>query len=819
MTTQSADTKKRYQSIRNKVQKVLRKMKNDWFLDKAKQVLQFYANTNNPKLLYESIREVYGPTISRPNHILDKEGSTVLISKPAVTERWHEHFSDLLDCTQEVSINSHDYEHQYIPSIPSTDVPTIEEVTAAINQLHSGKSPGPDQIPPEILKNGGATLTTRLHELIVDCWTQEKVPQDWKDATIVTIYKRKGSHQDCNNYRGISLLSIVGKVMSRVVVIRLSAFAESVVPESQCGFRKNRSTIDQIFAIRQIQEKCVEQQRDLVCVFIDLTKAYDVINREALWSVIAHLGIPPKIVNVIRAFHNGMHATVRVEDGESTPFDISNGLRQGCVMAPLLFNLYFTAVLREALYNIGDGITIRLKLDGNLFNIRRLKSRNTELQVIKELLYADDCALVAHNNEDMQIMLDSFGKTTRKYGLKISLAKTEYITQTVSNCMHPPLGIYEKNIQNVNNFTYLGSVISAKGSLDAEITNRLHKASRAFGALYHRVWKDKAIHQGAKLAIYTAVVLSVLLYGCQSWTPYQRHVSKLESFHHRCLRTILGIRWQQMVPNTAVLKRAGCSSIAGLLGFYRLKWLGHVERFENHRIPRKLLFGELKEGKRPQYKPKKRYKDCVASDLTDFGISRASWSSKCLNRLKWRVLVADGLSKFEDNRLLHLEARRTARKSKHPPPPTTTTSDDQVCCPESGCPKVFHGPRKMSSLKRHITMNDAPLQRMEGHQGNHLREMQQILFLQKWFLETQVQRFILTSIVNHDGIIIIIIMYVCTYVCMYVCMFVCMYVCMYVCMFVCMYVRVYVCMYDHQEQYRHLHSLDFSVVSISITTN
>ena len=171
-----------------------------------------------------------------------------------------------------------------------------------------------------------------------------------------------------------------------------------------------------------------EQQRGLVCVFIDLTKAYDTINREALWKVISSLGMPSKIINIIQAFHNGMHASVKVEDGESTPFAISNGLRQGCVMAPLLFNLYFTTVLKEALKHADNGMEIKLKLDGNLFNLRRLKARNVELQIIKELLYADDCALVTHCYEDMQCMLNGFASTTTKYGLKISLKKTSTYT-------------------------------------------------------------------------------------------------------------------------------------------------------------------------------------------------------------------------------------------------------------------------------------------------------------------------------------------------------------------------------------------------------
>src|ERR1044072_3212788 len=92
-------------------------------------------------------------------------------------------------------------------------------------------------------------------------------------ATIVTIYKRKGNKSICGNYRGISLLSIAGKILTRIILVRLLNFiAGKVLPEAQCGFRPKRKTSDMIFAARQIQEKCREQHKDLYTVFIDLTK-------------------------------------------------------------------------------------------------------------------------------------------------------------------------------------------------------------------------------------------------------------------------------------------------------------------------------------------------------------------------------------------------------------------------------------------------------------------------------------------------------------------------------------------------------------------
>ena len=107
-----------------------------------------------------------------------------------------------------------------------------------------------------------------------------------RDAKIVTLYKNKGDRSDCNNYRGISLLSIVGKAFARVVLARLQVLAQQVYPESQCGFRAGRSTTDMIFSLRQLQEKCREQQKALFIAYIDLTKAFELVSRSGLFKIL-----------------------------------------------------------------------------------------------------------------------------------------------------------------------------------------------------------------------------------------------------------------------------------------------------------------------------------------------------------------------------------------------------------------------------------------------------------------------------------------------------------------------------------------------------
>ena len=175
-------------------------------------------------------------------------------------------------------------------------------------------------------------------------------PSRIQGCVIYPPIQRKGNLQLCDNHRGISLLSVVAKVLARVLLNRLNEHLRQpgLLLEIQCGFRKDRGTTDMIFTARQLQEKCQEQNMDLYMTFVDLTKAFDTVSREGLWKIMAKLGCPTKFIAMFRQFHDGMLARVQ-NDGEfSDPFTVTNGVKQGCVLAPTLFSMMFSAMLTIA---------------------------------------------------------------------------------------------------------------------------------------------------------------------------------------------------------------------------------------------------------------------------------------------------------------------------------------------------------------------------------------------------------------------------------------------------------------------------------------
>ena len=579
-------------------------------------------------------------------------------------KRWAEHFSTLLNKPSTVDPTALEQVPQQ-PTLNDLDLPpSMDELSKALKQTNSGRASGKDCIPAEIYKAAGPRAMEVFLDIIQSIWDQEKMPDDFRDALIVALYKNKGSKADCGNYRGISLLSIAGKIFARIILNRLIAVSEANLPEAQCGFRPGRSTVDMIFTVRQVQEKCLEQNLDLYSVFIDLTKAFDTVSREALWDVLARYGCPPKFIQIIRLFHVDMTGQVLSNGEQSDPFSISNGVKQGCVLAPVLFNLFFACVLRQAVGNTDKGVYVRFRYDGSIFDLRRLSAKTKTLNsLIQEALFADDCALMAHKPGDLQAMLNSFSDASKQFGLSISLEKTEVLFQRAPNSVAPQPAIFidDVELKVVDSFKYLGSMISVDGSLDKEIAYRISKASQALGRLRNRLLNHHNVTLDTKLKVYRAVVLPSLLYGCETWSVYRRHLKQLERFHQRALRSILGIRWQDRATNTEVFKRTNCISIEAMLLKSCLRWTGHVIRMEDQRIPKQLLFGELEQGHRRQGRPCKRFKDTVKAGLQWCDIPPTELVATALDRQRWRTLSQSASSALEEERRHQAQSARERR--------------------------------------------------------------------------------------------------------------------------------------------------------------
>ena len=181
-----------------------------------------------------------------------------------------------------------------------------------------------------------------------------------------------------------------------------------MLPESQCGFCQNRGATDRIFTARQIQEKCSEQRQGLYQVFVDLTKAFDSVNRETLWKILGKLGCPDHFVKLIRSFHDEMEVSVNVGGTLTDPLKVETGVQQEDLLAPTLFSVFFSIVLNDAFRDCNQEIYIRYRSSGKPFNIRHFAAKTKVLVALVRDLYADDCDLVAHTESDIQCFMDTY---------------------------------------------------------------------------------------------------------------------------------------------------------------------------------------------------------------------------------------------------------------------------------------------------------------------------------------------------------------------------------------------------------------------------
>ena len=213
-----------------------------------------------------------------------------------------------------------------------------------------------------------------------------------------------------------------------------------------------------IFSLRQLQEKCREQRQPLFIAFIELTKAFDLVSRDGIFKILPKIGCPPRLLSIIRSFHEDMKGTVVFEGSTSAAFNIRSGEKQGCVLAPTLFGILCAVMLKHAFGSAAEGIYLRTRTGGKLFNLSRLRARTkVQLRCLRDFLFTDDAAVTAHSAEDLQQLMTRFSDACQAFGLTISLKKTQVMGQDTDSA--PAISINDHELDVIHDFVYLGSAI------------------------------------------------------------------------------------------------------------------------------------------------------------------------------------------------------------------------------------------------------------------------------------------------------------------------------------------------------------------------
>ncbi|KAL0271345.1 UNVERIFIED_CONTAM: hypothetical protein PYX00_008462 [Menopon gallinae] len=499
--------------------------------------------------------------------------------------------------------------------------PSIEEIRSTIKQLKNNKAPGENAIVAELLKAGGLSLETEIHRLITTIWKTEKIPERWNKAVIGPIFK-KGDKTKTTNYRGISLLDVGYKILTTILHTRIQPYAEEIISENQCGFRKGKSKINHIFTVKQILEKNWEYNKTSHLILVDFKQAYDSVDRSRLWPTLVQLGIPIKYVRLIQMCYQDTQCKVRFQNEESTKFLVKNGLRQGDPLAPTLFNLALEAIMRQS----------------DTTNTPDFNSPDDTTT----LAFADDVVMISQSRNKLVEKCADFLGAAKQMGLLVNEEKTKYmcVTRQKRRTVDSTIPVNNYRFQEVESFKYLGVTLDNVNHTHKELEERMACANRRYFWILP-ILKSKNISHKSKITHYKTYLRPVLTYACETWTLTEGDRQKLGRFERKILRKIYGPILNANEQRFERRRREELESLyaePNILSYVRsrrIEWIGHVRRATDSIMYRATF--QQREGRRPRGRPRTRYVDSIKEDMAR--IDTQATIDHALDGEGWKELV------------------------------------------------------------------------------------------------------------------------------------------------------------------------------------
>ena len=402
----------------------------------------------------------------------------------------------------------------------------------------------------------------------------------------------------------------MSRILAKIIMNRLKESYEKHISEEQYGFRQNRSTTDGIFVLKNVIDRF---GGTLIAVYIDLTAAYDHVPREFLFRLLGFRTGAYHLIAILKKMYEGTTASIK---GTQAKFDVLIGCRQGGQESPCLFNYYFDYVLKVAAHAINEafpngwGVQYEYNIPHLCTNrSQRREGRMNGTDIIRWILYADDVVLFCRSTKEAHTLLEIINSTCKRFGLTISFKKTKTQVFHDSNLSKKEtlFQIDDEIIENVQQFTYLGQVISC----NKKVCFTEHRTARAIAKFneLRNVLTDKSVNLNTRKKLMESCVRSRLTYGLQSWLPNQGELKKLEVCWVRMLRSMVKGGWKRRnVPeegdneteadysfiysNRKIQEIVRTQPLESFINSQYLKYIGHVCRRENFNLTKKIMFSK-----------------------------------------------------------------------------------------------------------------------------------------------------------------------------------------------------------------------------------
>lgn len=562
-----------FTEIRKQTSKIIRTEKRRYDKKRLEEIDTNFRQ-NNTRDFYKVFKEEITGYKPMSLHFKDSTGKLVTNNKDNC-ELLAKYFKNLLNCeepTQRLTFC------KPLKENPPSEPPSLHQIENYISQLKNNRAPGEDGIVAEMWKLGGKRAAETIYEVIKDCWEKERIPDDWRQAIIHPLHK-KGDRTDTNNYRGISLLPVTYKILSKALMNNIEAQAEHKIGEYQAGFRKSRSCPEQIFNLKTILRIRAMRNLNTVVTFVDFKKAYDSIDRQTVFLTLEEVGIDKTTRKLVEQTLTDTTSKVKFLGEVSEPFRINTGVRQGDGLSPILFNLVLDKVVRE---------WERELKEKNIEGIHLGQGRGRF--EVKCLAFADDIAIISKDRSDAKIMVETLHRTAAKTGLQVSYEKTEYIEH--KNNREKYLQTQHGNIKRVEKFKYLGEWIQSNGLDNTTSKERSRKMELAYKLTQNR-YNKRSVSFQAKIKHYATVIKPEALYGSECLTLNKKgEQEELEKKERKILRKILGP--QKNKDNNWMKRRnedlyRNIETITDSIRKRRLKFYGHIHRMNDNRLTKRIF--------------------------------------------------------------------------------------------------------------------------------------------------------------------------------------------------------------------------------------
>lgn len=487
--------------------------------------------------------------------------------------------------------------------------------------MKNGKTPGNDQITVEMIKNIGEKGSKLLLKIFNKIWKEENIPKEWEIGLILPIHK-KGDAMECSNYRGITLLSTLMKILEKILEGRLREEVETKLLQSQSGFRKRKSIQDHIFTIKEIINRAQARSKIVYLAFMDMEKAFDRVPRVKLWECLREKNVGEKLIRVIKCLYRETRNKIISKNAESEIFITNEGVRQGGCLSPLLFIIYMDHLIRAA-----NSRTKSLELG----------YKNMEKVAISECAFADDVAIMAGNAKDLATNLKIWNEVLNKNGMKMNKSKTK-IMVSADRKIDVEIKVDGERIEQVSNFQYLGVTLEETGGQSMEVNRRIEATNRMYYALSKCLINKKEISRATKMKVYKTIYRPILTFGCESWVLSVQDISKIRAVEMKYLRRVKGITKRDRIRNEAIREELKIEPIEDYIERRQLGWWGHLIRMEEDTQTRKVWETKMT-GKRKKGRPKQTWDDVVKKILKKKGKEWNEAKRLARDRKTWNKFI------------------------------------------------------------------------------------------------------------------------------------------------------------------------------------